>query len=64
MPIGILAEVEDKAANCLKAIAAFEAALTVNTLERFPMQYAMTQNNLWDCLPHPGGGGGQGGQLP
>ena len=41
-----LAEVEAKAANCRKAIAACEAALTVYTRERFPMQYGTTQNNL------------------
>ncbi|MEK7354520.1 MAG: tetratricopeptide repeat protein, partial [Chloroflexota bacterium] len=41
-----LAEVENKAENCKKAISAYEAALTIYTLKGFPMQYAMTQNNL------------------
>ncbi len=41
-----LAEVEEKAENCRRAIAAYEAALTVYTPDRFPMDYAMTQNNL------------------
>ena len=43
---GTLAQVEDKAANCRKAIAADEAALTVYTRESFPMDYAMAQDNL------------------
>ncbi len=43
---GILAQVEDKAANSRKAITAYKAALTVYTRERFPMDYGMTQNNL------------------
>jgi len=38
--------VENKAENCKKAIKAFEEALKVYTPERFPMDYAMTQNNL------------------
>jgi tetratricopeptide (TPR) repeat protein len=41
-----LAEVEDKASNCSKAIAAYREALKVYTLEDFPMDYATTQNNL------------------
>ena len=41
-----LAEVEDKAANCRAAIAAYTEALKVRPLDRFPMQYATTQNNL------------------
>ena len=32
--------------NCKKAIKSYEEALKVYTLERFPMDYAMTQNNL------------------
>ncbi|MDD2777267.1 MAG: tetratricopeptide repeat protein, partial [Methanocellales archaeon] len=32
--------------NCKKAIKAYNEALKVYTLERFPMDYAMTQNNL------------------
>ncbi|MDP2924508.1 MAG: tetratricopeptide repeat protein, partial [Candidatus Omnitrophota bacterium] len=31
---------------CKKAIKAYEEALKVRTLDRFPMQYATTQNNL------------------
>ena len=41
---------EDKADNCKKAIDAYTEALKVYTLERFPMQYAMTQNNLGNAL--------------
>jgi hypothetical protein len=41
-----LAEVRDREENCKKAIVAFQEALRVHTLERLPMQYAMTQNNL------------------
>jgi tetratricopeptide (TPR) repeat protein len=37
---------KEKAENCKKAIKAYEEALKVYTLERFPMDYAMTQNNL------------------
>jgi tetratricopeptide (TPR) repeat protein/energy-coupling factor transporter ATP-binding protein EcfA2 len=36
----------EKAENCRKAIEAFEEALKVYSLKRFPIQYAMTQNNL------------------
>jgi tetratricopeptide (TPR) repeat protein len=36
----------DKKENCKKAIKAYGKALKVRTLERFPMDYAMTQNNL------------------
>src|SRR5450759_1282879 len=35
-----------KTENCKKAIQAYEEALKVYTLDRFPMQYAMTHNNL------------------
>ena len=41
-----LAEVEDKTENCKKAIQAYMQALEIRTLEQFPMDYAMTQNNL------------------
>ncbi|MDH7490718.1 MAG: hypothetical protein QHH80_14590, partial [Anaerolineae bacterium] len=41
-----LAEIQDKAQNCSRAIQAYEQALRVYTLDRFPMDYAMTQNNL------------------
>ena len=41
-----LAEVQDKAENCLKAIEACEEALKVHTLEQFSMDYAMAQNNI------------------
>jgi tetratricopeptide (TPR) repeat protein len=41
-----LAKLEDTAANCKRAILAYETALEVRTLERFPLQYAQTQNNL------------------
>jgi pyrimidine deaminase RibD-like protein/tetratricopeptide (TPR) repeat protein len=41
-----LAEVEDKAENCEKAIKAYEEALKVYTFNRFPSDYAMTQGNL------------------
>ena len=37
---------KDKAENCKKAIKAYEEALKVYTFARFPIQYAMTQNNL------------------
>ncbi|TAK60247.1 MAG: tetratricopeptide repeat protein, partial [Bacteroidetes bacterium] len=36
----------EKSANCKHAIRAYESALKVSTLEEFPMDYAMTQNNL------------------
>ncbi|MFH1373672.1 MAG: tetratricopeptide repeat protein [bacterium] len=41
-----LADVEDKADNCLLAIAAYEQALRVYTNDNFPLGYAITQNNL------------------
>ena len=41
-----LSNYKAKAENCKKAIDAYKEALKVRTLERFPMQYAMTQNNL------------------
>jgi tetratricopeptide (TPR) repeat protein len=41
-----LALYRDRAENCEKAIKAYEEALTVRTLDRFPMDYATTQNNL------------------
>ena len=41
-----LSQYLNKAANCKKAIKAYEEALKVYTLDRFPMDYAMTQNNL------------------
>jgi tetratricopeptide (TPR) repeat protein len=43
-----LAEVENKAENCNRAIAACKEALKVHTLDRFPIKYAMTQSNLGD----------------
>ncbi|KAA0001524.1 MAG: tetratricopeptide repeat protein, partial [Thermoplasmata archaeon] len=39
-----LAQYRDIKENCKKAIKAYEEALNVYTLERFPMDYAMTQN--------------------
>jgi len=46
----ILAEVEDedadRIASCLAALNAYHEALKVNTIEQFPIQYALTQNNL------------------
>ncbi|MDA2915165.1 tetratricopeptide repeat protein, partial [Acidobacteriia bacterium AH_259_A11_L15] len=36
----------DRGENLGKAIAAYEAALTVRTREQFPVQWAGTQNNL------------------
>ena len=41
-----LAEVEDKAGNCRRAIKAYEEALRVHTLEKFPVDYGMAQNNV------------------
>ena len=41
-----LAEVEDKAANCRRAIGAYAEALKVRTPDVFPMDYGMTQSNL------------------
>ena len=41
-----LAEVEYKAQNCKKAIEAYQNALKITIVEQFPMDYAMTQNNL------------------
>ena len=41
-----LAEVEDKAGNCKRAIGAYKEALRLQTLEEFPMDYGKTQNNL------------------
>ena len=43
---GTLAQVEDKAANCRKAIAAFEAALAIYTPEEFPELYRRVSKNL------------------
>jgi len=42
----MLAEVEEKGANCAQAIAAYIEALRVYTLADFPMHYGATQNNL------------------
>ncbi len=39
-------DVEKKVLKCRAAISAFEKALKVRTRESFPMDYAMTQNNL------------------
>jgi tetratricopeptide (TPR) repeat protein len=44
-----LAEVEENAENCKKAIAACEKALEVYSLSGFPRDYALTQNNLGDA---------------
>ena len=41
-----LSNYKDRAENCKKAIKAYDEALKVRTLDRFPMQYASTQNNL------------------
>ena len=41
-----LSQYQHKAENCNKAIRAYKEALKVYTLDRFPMDYAMTQNNL------------------
>jgi hypothetical protein len=38
-----LAEVEDRAANCRKAIRACQEALKIRKLNQFPMDYAETQ---------------------
>jgi len=43
---GTLGEVEDKVANCKKAIAAYEEALKVYTLEDFPDQHLLVASNL------------------
>ncbi len=50
---GTLAEVEDKAANCRKAIAAFEAALKVITRERFSHAVCHDPEQPWGCLLPP-----------
>jgi tetratricopeptide (TPR) repeat protein len=42
----ILAEVENMAGNCRLAIEAYNEALTIFTVDRFPTDYAMTQVNL------------------
>ncbi len=41
-----LSEYKERALNSKKAISAYEEALKVYTLDRFPMDYAMTQNGL------------------
>ena len=41
-----LSNYQEKNVNCKEAINAYEKALKVYMFERFPMQYAMTQNNL------------------
>jgi tetratricopeptide (TPR) repeat protein len=41
-----LAKIEEPVINCKKAIKAFEGALEIFTLERFPLHYATAWNNL------------------
>jgi tetratricopeptide (TPR) repeat protein len=41
-----LAEVEDKAGNCKKAIQAFKEALSVYTKEEFPEVYRIIEKNI------------------
>jgi len=41
-----LAEVEDKAGNCKKAIQAFKEALSVYTKEEFPEVYRIIEINI------------------
>jgi hypothetical protein len=43
--LGTLAEVEDKLGNTKKAIDAYEQALRVFTVEKFPVQYRLTKQN-------------------
>lgn len=43
---GILAEIKDKAENCMKAIQAYQEALKVYTPGDFLVQYIRTQKNL------------------
>ena len=43
---GELSNFKDRAANAEKAIKAYKEALKVYTIDKFPMDYAMTQNNL------------------
>jgi len=43
---GTLAEVEDKAGNCNKAIQAFKEALSVYTKEEFPEVYRIIEENI------------------
>ena len=42
----LLLRVRDKEENLAKAIRAYEEALKIKTLEKYPIDYAMTQNNL------------------
>ncbi len=42
----VLSNYKERAENCKKAIKAYEEALKVFTKEEFPIDYAMTQNNL------------------
>jgi tetratricopeptide (TPR) repeat protein len=42
----VIGDVSNKVEDCKKAITAFQEAIKVKTLERFPAQYAMIQNNL------------------
>ena len=42
----ILAEVREKEENVKIAIRAYEAALEIYTIEKYPLDYATTQNNL------------------
>ncbi|OYT41998.1 MAG: hypothetical protein B6U86_01340, partial [Candidatus Altiarchaeales archaeon ex4484_43] len=41
-----LAEVRNKEENLTKAIRAYEEALKIRTVEKYPVNYATTQNNL------------------
>ncbi len=41
-----LAIVKDKEDNLTRAIQAYEQALKIRTVEKYPVDYAMTQNNL------------------
>ena len=41
-----LAEVREKEENAERAISAYEAALGIYTIEKYPVDYARAQNNL------------------
>ena len=41
-----LSGVRDKESNLEKAIKAYQEALKIYTIESYPIDYAMTQNNL------------------
>ena len=44
--VAIVSIIWQKEENLNKAIGAYEAALEIYTIEKYPVNYAMTQNNL------------------